>query len=393
MSNGLSSRLCALQCLNAVFDNAHALDASLDKFSKKLDLSPQDKSFTHALCGFVLRHKDALQRAVNKAANRKKDITPSTLNTVLLIGTAQIYLMDVPDHAAVDTCVELSKKIKCSKQSGLVNAVLRRLIREDMPDLMPSLPDWLVDTWVRDYGEEAAFAIEQTSLEQAPIGITHKNGTWNLLEGELELSSDEWVQDYASHLPVSLLDDLTGKHALDLCAAPGGKTMQLAAKGANVTAIDISQKRLNRLKENLERTHLEDNVEVVCADILKWEPKRTYDVIILDAPCSATGTIRRHPDLPYIRTQKDIQSLTQLQANLLTHVKDWLSDNGTLIYCTCSIQKNEGEKQIDRFLEKNTCFTRHKVSNHTDWQTENGDIRLLPTYGEMDGFFISILKN
>lgn len=392
MSEGLYSRLCALNCLNAVFDRGESLDSSLEKFAKKLQLSPQDKSFTHALCGFVLRYKYDLQQAINKAANRKKDVSPSSLNTILLIGAAQIYLMEVPDHAAVDTCVEMAKKIKLSKQSGLVNAVLRRLIREDNPDLMPSIPDWLVKTWIKDYDVDTAQGIEQTSLEHAPTGIVNKEDEWSLLDGEFALNDDEWVQDYASYMPVSLLDDLDGRHVLDLCAAPGGKTMQLASKGAHVTSVDISEKRLKRVSANLERTGLNENVEIVCADILKWKPAQKYNVILLDAPCSATGTIRRHPDLPYIRTPKDIQSLTQLQANLLDRVKDWLADNGTIVYCTCSLQKVEGEKQIDKFLEKNNQFTRHKMNEHTQWQTPEGDIRLLPTYGEMDGFFISILK-
>ncbi len=393
MSEGLYSRLCALNCLNAVFDRGESLDSSLEKFAKKLQLSPQDKSFTHALCGFVLRYKYDLQQAINTAANRKKDVSPSSLNVILLIGAAQIYLMEVPDHAAVDTCVEMAKKIKLSKQSGLVNAVLRRLIREDNPELMPSIPDWLIKTWIKDYDVDIAQGIEQTSLEHAPTGIVNKAGKWSLLEGEFELNDNEWVQDYASYLPVSLLDDLTGKNVLDLCAAPGGKTMQLASKGANVTSIDISEKRLKRLNENIQRTGLNKNVEIVCTDILKWKPAQTYDVILLDAPCSATGTIRRHPDLPYIRTQKDIQSLTQLQANLLDKVKDWLSDNGTFVYCTCSLQKVEGEKQIDKFLQNNDGFKRAEIKDHDEWKTAEGDIRLLPTYGEMDGFFISILKN
>jgi 16S rRNA (cytosine967-C5)-methyltransferase len=393
MSEGLYSRLCALNCLNAVFDRGEPLDSSLEKFAKKLQLSPQDKSFTHALCGFVLRYKHDLQQAVNNAANRKKDVSPATLNVVLLIGAAQIYLMEVPDHAAVDTCVEITKKIKLSKQSGLVNAVLRRLIREDKHDLIPSIPDWLVGTWVKDYGVDVAQNIEQTSLEHAPIGIVNKAGEWHVLGGEFALNDDEWVQDYASYLPVSLLDDLNGKHVLDLCAAPGGKTMQLASKGAHVTSVDISEKRLSRLTQNIERTNLHENVDVVCADILKWKPSQKYDVILIDAPCSATGTIRRHPDLPYIRTQRDIQSLTQLQANLLDKVKNWLADDGVILYCTCSLQKVEGERQIDKFLQNNDGFKRAEIKSHAEWQTLDGDIRLLPTYGEMDGFFISILKN
>ena len=364
----------------AVFDGHKPLDESLDKFARKYDLSAQDKSFAHALCGFVLRYKPALQSAVNKAANRQTDLTPSSLNTLVVMGAAQIYLMDsVPDHAAVDTSVTLASLIKCDHQKGLVNAVLRRLIREERPPLRPSLPRWLFKTWEKDYGLGIAKEIETASLQQAKTGVTHKNGEWRIIEGDLNLSSDEWVQDYASAMPVSLLGNLSGKTVLDLCAAPGGKTMQMAAMDANVTAVDISAKRLERLKDNLNRTGLTDQVEVICADILKWSPNHTYDVVLLDAPCSATGTIRRHPDLPYIRTQKDIESLVTLQVNLLDRVKGWVKrDGGQLIYCTCSLQKIEGEYQAQAFLDR-----------HSDCQRLADDVRLMPQNDHQDGFFIA----
>jgi len=395
MSEGLNSRHCALNALIAVFDQQKPLDQSLDKFAAKYKLSAQDKAFAHALCAFVLRYKPALQKLINKGANRNKDIAPSNLNILILVGAAQIYFMDsVPDHAAVDTCVELSKIIRCQKQSGMVNAILRRLIREEKPaDLKPSLPDWLIDTWVKDHGVDVAKEMELASLKEAPIGISNKDGEWSVHSGDFHLSDDEWVQDYASYLPVSLLDGLKGKHVLDLCAAPGGKTMQLASKHAKVTSIDISEKRLKRLHDNLKRTDLQNQVEVICADILKWKPKEQYDVVLLDAPCSATGTIRRHPDLPYIRTHKDIQSLVKLQADLLDRIKNWVKPNGQIIYCTCSLQKDEGENQIEKFLESNKNFRRHEITQHKNYQTNNGDIRLMPNYGDMDGFFISILNN
>ncbi len=395
MSDGLNSRQCALNALIAVFDQQKPLDQSLDKFAKKYNLSPQDKSFSHALCAFVLRYKPLLQKLINTAANRNKDIAPSNLNILVLIGAAQIYFMEsVPDHAAVDTSVKLSKMIRCPKQSGMVNAVLRRLIREGKPnDLKSSLPNWLVNTWAQDYGVDTASQIEQASLSEAKIGMINKTGEWRIMDGDFNLGDDEWVQDYASHIPVSLLDDLNGKHVLDLCAAPGGKTMQLASKHAKVTSIDISEKRLLRLKENLKRTNLEAQVEVICADILKWNPQQQYDIVLLDAPCSATGTLRRHPDLPYIRKASDIQSLIDLQANLLSRVKDWVKDNGLLIYCTCSLQKDEGEKQIESFLSQNKNFIRHSMKQHENYQTPDGDIRLLPTNNDMDGFFISCLSN
>lgn len=383
MSEGLYSRLCALNALNAVFENHKPLDDSLDKNAEKYKLSAQDKSFAHALCGYVLRYKDALQDRVNKQANRTRDIDPPHLNTLMLMGAAQIYLMDgVANHAAVSTSVDLAVRIKCPKQKGLVNGLLRNLIRGDTPSLKSSLPEGLVGLWADDYGDMVAKNIEVASLKEAKIGIANKDGKWSIREAWSDLTPDEWVQDYSSHKPVSLLDeDLTGVSVLDLCAAPGGKTMQLAAKGATVTAVDISEKRLKRLHENLERTKLSDNVTVVCSDILKYKPDQLFDIVLLDAPCSATGTIRRHPDLPYIRGQEDMDELVKLQAKLLDKAKKWVKSNGTLIYCTCALQKAEGEHQIERFLK----------DNPTNFKKQRNPIRLLPHEGDRDGFFITFL--
>lgn len=415
MPEGLKSRLCALNALQAVFDGGKPLDMSLEKQAEKLTLSKEDRAFAHALCGFVLRYRPALQQAVNEAANRQADITPSALNTLLLIGAAQIYLMQVPDHAAVSTCVDLADTIKCSKQRGLVNAVLRRLIREGKQELKPSLPEWLVKTWEADYGVDTAKAIAQASLREAATTVTFRHCEEAVTDEAIQRISPShgllrfarnddkrdiesikgykeglwWIQDFASHYPVSLLPDLSGKTVFDLCAAPGGKTMQLASKGASVTAVDISETRLRRLHDNLERTQLADKVDVVCADLMQWQPDQKADYIILDAPCSATGTIRRHPDLPYIRTHKDMAALVKLQARLLERVKDWLKPAGVLVYCTCSLQHDEGERQIDAFLQRNVNFSR--IAMPSDYQNGSGGIRLLPTYGDMDGFFVSYL--
>jgi len=395
MSQGIYSRLCALNTLNAILDGQKSFDDAFDKYTSKYDLNAQDKSFVHALCGYVLRYKHDLQRVVNKGANRNADITPPMLNSLLLMGAAQIYFMEsVPDHAAVDTCVDLAKRIKCPKQSGLVNAVLRRLLREDLPKMRMSVPSWLIKIWISDYGVEIAKQIETASMNEAPIGISNKDGAWSIhQDGSLDLSPDQWVQDFSSAMPVSLLnDDLKGKHVLDLCAAPGGKTMQLAARGATVTSVDISEKRLKRLHDNLERTNLQGHVEIACANILKYEPIQKYDVVLLDAPCSATGTIRRHPDLPYIRTPRELKTLIHLQHDMLNRAKNWVNDDGVLVYCTCSLQKDEGERQIELFLKNNPKFKRQNIDRYPQWQTPDGDMRLMPHYGDMDGFFIAVLS-
>lgn len=401
MIEGLNSRLCALNTLNDVFNNNKPLDIALDQQATNLNLSDKDKSFTHAICGFVLRFKQSLQVIINEAAERKKDITPQSLNTLLLIGVAQVHLMGVANHAAVDISVDLADRIDCRKQKGLINAILRRLTREKKLTLSPSVPSWLFKTWKEDYGLKTAININQASMKEAKRSITLKDsGKSQILTNTQAIpdikgydTGDWWVQDLSSHLPVSLLGDIKDKHVFDLCAAPGGKTMQLAALGAKVVAVDSSSKRLERLQENLERTKLTDNVNIVCEDLLKWNPTDKADIIILDAPCSATGTIRRHPDLPYIRAHKDFKSLQNLQHDLLNRAKKWIKPNGIIVYCVCSLQKNEGEKQIDKFLKSNPQFKRQKINQHKNWQTKDGDLRLLPTYGDMDGFFISYLIN
>lgn len=413
---GLSARLCALNALDGVLSHGKILDEVFTVQARKNNLNAQDKAFAMALCGMVLRHKQSLQSVIGLAGNRRKNFSPDNLNTLLLMGAAQIFLMGVPDHAAVDTSVRLSEKIKCSKQKNLVNAILRRLGREkENHDIRPSLPDWLMETWRKDYGADIAPNIEKASLQEARLDLCFKNNfhhdkALSFREGHMRLENNDrqipdidgydagewWVQDFSSATPVSLLGDIHGKTVLDLCAAPGGKTMQLAAKDAKVTAVDISEKRLKRLEENLQRTKLADKVDVVCADILKFKPQAQFDVVLLDAPCSATGTIRRHPDLPYIRGEKEIKDLVILQQKLLNHVVDWVNDGGTLVYCTCSLQKDEGEHQIVRFLETHTDFERVSYDAYQDWQTEDGDLRLLPFYhedqGGIDGFFISVLR-
>lgn len=390
MREGMASRSAAYHALLAVFKDGMTLDYAMDEQVSRFSLNDQDRAFAYALCTTILRHKPSLQKTINGYARRKNDITPIEVNIIVLMGTAQLLLMQVEDHAAIDTSVTLTEVKGFKNQKGLANALLRR-VQSEQPKVHKVMPKWLYDTWVKDYGEQNAKAITKASLNDAPIGVVHKNGTWEKVD-KLTLTPDVWVQDYASHLPVTLLGDITDKHVFDLCAAPGGKTMQLASKGAKVTAVDISSSRLKRLNENVERTGLSDNVTTVCADLLKWNPEVQADIVVLDAPCSATGTLRRHPDLPYIRTLKDVKSLVALQYDLLNRTKKWVKDGGVLLYCTCSLQKDEGEHQIDRFLKSNLQFERVKIDSYPDGQTAEGDIRLLPSYGDMDGFFIALLR-
>ena len=278
MNDILNARLCAFHALNAVFENRKPLDQSLDYFGTKYDLDARDRGFAHSLCGMVLRHKPALQAHINRAAKRKRDVSPIQLNTILLMGAAQLWLMQVPDHAAIDTAVTMAEQNGLKKQKSLVNAVLRALQSTSKPDIKPSIPKWLYELWALDYGVQTAKVIAKASAQEAALSLTNKaTGENKPFIGKTSVTDIDrfddgawWVQDFASHLPVTLLGDIKRKTVFDLCAAPGGKTMQLAAKGADVTAVDLSDHRLSRLAENLARTGLSQHVQTICANLLKW---------------------------------------------------------------------------------------------------------------------------
>ena len=284
---------------------------------------------------------------------------------------------------------------------------------------MPRLPKWLRGPLVEAYSPEIVAAMEAAHFRGAPIDVTLKSGSVPaentpvgtlLPTGSVRLSDpgqvsalpgydagDWWVQDAAAALPARILAPQPGEKILDMCAAPGGKTLQLAAAGADVTALDISDSRLARVRENLARTGL--TAKVVAQDALDHQGK--YDAILLDAPCSATGTIRRHPDLPHAKDGSDFLSLIELQARMIDHALTLLNPGGRLVFCTCSLLPDEGECQVDEAL------TRHKTLK-TDpgaldipgvdpaWKTEEGGLRLRPDYwpdqGGMDGFYIACLR-
>ena len=276
--------------------------------------------------------------------------------------------------------------------------------------------------WIEDYGLRVAAEIARANLIEAPLDISIKNeadrnhwgsafqaseigcGTLRRPSGgrvsELEGFQDGqwWVQDASAALPARLFGDLKGRRVIDLCAAPGGKTMQLAAQGAHVVALDRSASRLSRLKDNLERMDLKDHVEVIVADAASWKPQNQADFILLDAPCSATGTVRRHPDVLPLKSERDIERLVQVQRSILENAFDMLAPGGVLIYCTCSLQKAEGEHQIQHFLSTHNnaskiAISPQEIGRMEEPVTEDGDLRILPyhcaAHGGMDGFFVS----
>ncbi len=429
IDNDLMARQCALMLLSKVLDQRTALDIALDQSEEFVNLETRDRAFTRMLLTTTLRRLGQIDDLINHALDRPNSIKTNIVHHILRLGVTQLFFMETADHAAVDTSVRMTENVGMDGQKGFVNAVLRNLTRKGVERIKQqdgarlNTPDWLLKLWVQDYGLSGAAQIAEANMVEPPLDITVKNfadrpywgntlqaselstGTLRRVIGgnirELDGFDDGkwWIQDAAAAIPAQLLGkDIAGQTVLDLCAAPGGKTLQLAAMGAHVIALDRSAKRLKRLEENLERMGLKENVRVETADAGVWSPPEPVNYILLDAPCSATGTIRRHPDTGYLKTTKDLEGLISIQERLLSHAAQMLKVGGVLVYCTCSLQKDEGEHQIKKFLSTNTHFERipiapHEIGDYIELINENGDLRILPHHlssqGGMDGFFVS----
>lgn len=421
----LSSRVIALDVLQAVVRKNQALDETLARHPELSKLEKRDRAFVHALVACTLRRLGQIDDAIKRCLEKQSDVKAPVMD-ILRLGVAQLLFLGTPHHAAVDTSVELAAAGNPTRPyKGLINAVLRRLTREGEAVVKTqdaarlNTPDWLWLSWRQAYGTAKAREIALAHLGEALIDLSVKSDaegwaqklgakllpTGSLrLDGSIPIQELEgfaegawWVQDAAAALPARMLGDVQGKRVMDLCAAPGGKTLQLAAAGGRVSAVDRSEKRLERLKENLVRTKLE--AAVFCADAQTCKLGEKADAILLDAPCSATGTIRRHPDVQRLKTQEDVNRMAMLQARLLDHTaSDLLADGGTLVYAVCSLQPEEAEKQIDLFLERTPPFTRKpmtadEVGGAGELITEKGDIRCLPCHwpdlGGLDGFYVA----
>lgn len=428
----LSARAAALDLLGKVLGERQPLDAMLDTQDSYKALPSRDKGFCRMLVSTALRRLGQIDLVI-RACEDKPGSAQSipVVQNILRLGAAQILFMNVPDHAAVDTCVRLIEACKMERQKGFVNAVLRNLARNGrellsrQDETRVNTPDWLLKTWIEDYGLKTAAEIAQANLAEAPLDITVKDPqslqywagvlqasvmptqTLRRLSGgavwELPGYDDGmwWVQDAAAAIPARLLGDVAGRTVVDLCAAPGGKTAQLLSMGAQVMAIDRSAQRLKRLEDNLRRLRLEDHIEVQASDAARWHPKDPASFILLDAPCTATGTIRRHPDVPHLKSPADMERLIATQYELLRHAFDILAPRGVLIYCTCSLQKAEGEYQIERFLRETPTAMKlavnpEEIGGMGELLNEHGDVRILPSHratsGGMDGFYIARLS-
>ncbi len=411
--SGLPTRRAALRLLDTVMRMGTPMDQATANATK--GLSPPDRALAIAIAQETLRWSVDLDALID---SKTKQPLPDDAKArmVLRLALAQILRLGTPAHAAIATALPLLD----GGPKRLVHGVLGTLLRADasLPEL-PSLPDSVMMRWHPVWGDGMIAGARRALAEPPPLDLALRDpastddwaqrlGGTSLMPGHIRLprgtAVDElegyddgawWVQDLAASLPVRLCRDGTGKRALDLCAAPGGKTMQLSAAGFTVTALDNSARRMERLMANLERTRL--NAERVNADVMDWQPKLQYDAVLLDAPCSATGTMRRHPDVLQRIDIKQINNLAAIQSAMLDRVVEWVKPGGTLVFATCSLEPHEGEAQAEAFLAKHRGYatqaaTADELPEGVQANTQ-GHIRTMPPMlaeqGGLDGFFVA----
>ncbi len=415
-NDGMRVRIWVIEAAHSIMMQQAGLDGALEKLRKIRDISPQDKAFAQHLLRLMLKNKtqyaELLQQFLQASSNM-----PSLAMIILYAGVAQIHHMNVPNYASVNTCVELAKHYRLGKIAGLVNAVLKKAVSAKLCEHdLQDAPEWLRNRLSHDYGEEVAAQIWRASLDDVnyvDLSFKHQPNMQGLHiagqslrmqdAGRIEEiqgydDGDWWVQDLAASLPIfGAKHLLSGAKAIDLCAAPGGKTMQLAAFGAEVVAVDRSAKRLELLKENLRRTNLQAVVQHL--DLLKNNDELSgapYEFVVLDAPCTATGTLRRNPDILYQIGDDDVVKLCAVQAQLLHVASDMVASGGYLLYVVCSLFRCEGEAQIEAFLKENKDFKVAQFILPSDVLNEAGQMRTLPHFysqhGGMDGFFAALLQ-
>jgi 16S rRNA (cytosine967-C5)-methyltransferase len=402
------------------------LDDAIEDNLAMAELSARDRAFARLLVATVLRRLGQIDTLIGGCLNTPLAPRAAIIHDVLRLGIAQLLFLRTPPHAAVATSVDLAHVRGFLSHKGLVNAVLRRLSVEgsDRVDAQDAArlntPDWLWHSWSRAYGEDRARAIALAHLKEAPLDLTLRaeepteDESWcerlqamKLPTGSLRRAGGGsvtalpgyaegawWIQDAAAALPVRLFNGVAGSEIVDLCAAPGGKTAQLAKAGARVTAIDRSARRLDRLVTNLRRLGLP--VAALTADALTWRPDHPVDGVLLDAPCTATGAIRRHPDVPHLKQPEDVARLAVVQENLLRAAVDIVRPGGTVVYCTCSLEPEEGPERVAALLRSGAPVEHRpiepaEIGAPPEWVTPEGDLRTLPCHlaehDGLDGFY------
>lgn len=431
---GLEARRTAARLLGAVIDAHTPLDALTDNehgHPQYLALEPRDRALVRAILASALRHRCTIEKLIGRRLDRPLPPNAHSLSHILHVGAAQILFLDVPDSAAVDLAVTQAKADpRAARFSNLVNAVLRNIARRKHElakalETTQDAPAWFAGRLKEIYGREETDTILKAHRVEAPIDFTVKSdpalwaerlGGRVLPNGSVRLDRLSasvpdlpgfsegawWVQDAAATLPARLLGDIEGLWVADLCAAPGGKTAQLALEGAKVTAVDLSASRLKRLKSNLDRLSL--SAEIVRADVLKWEPERKFDAVLLDAPCSSTGTVRRHPDVPWTKTPEDVAKLADLQRRLLAHALTLIHPSGMVVFSNCSLDPSEGEELVQELLAKRSDVAvdpilPEELPGAEHFVTAEGFLRTTPALtgadgqlDNIDGFFAARLR-
>lgn len=428
LSSSVLTRRAAAGALTAIVTEQEALESALERQVDYNGLEPRDRAFARVILATTCRRQGQIKAAL-KPFLRKAP--PTNVMSVLETAAAQILFLGTPAHAAVgETVSVLKSRGKTKGFASMGNAVLRQVV-EKGPKLAAmvaprdNLPGWIRGSWEKAYGRAELRKMSLQLMKEPGLDISVKSGVASWAEklggaviGPQTLrlpeighvaglegfdSGEWWVQDIAATLPVSILashmETISGKSVMDLCAAPGGKTLQLAAMGADVTALDKSEHRLKRVHENLERTKL--SADVICADALEWDTDKQFDAVLLDAPCSATGTFRRHPDVLLNRSPKDVHQLVKLQDKLLHKAASLVKPGGHLVFATCSLQPQESSPRITRFLAELPDFrlipvTEAKGLSLPERVFEGGMVRTLPSdllpEGGMDGFFIASMR-
>ncbi|MGZ5938180.1 MAG: RsmB/NOP family class I SAM-dependent RNA methyltransferase [Rhizomicrobium sp.] len=424
MSEGIPARAAAQSVLSDVLRKKRPLDAALEGLGH---LPPRDAGFARAIASETLRRLGQIEALVRQFVPKAPPPHKAgpTLE-ILYAGVCELLFLNVAAHAAVDAANRLAQAdSKALHFKSLINAVLRRISREgkailesqDAPRL--NTPDWLWQRWCDTYGEETARAIATAHANPAPIDLVLKDRAFAAQLGEAVLFDNVvrltdssrvedlpgfsdgawWVQDAAATLPVRMLGDVAGRTVIDLCAAPGGKTMQLATLGAHVIAVEREADRLQRLAANMERTKLP--ASLIQSDARDFKPDALAPFVLLDAPCTATGTIRRHPDLPWIKSASDVTYCEQAASELLSVAAEMVEERGLLVFAVCSLEREEGIEQIESFLRRRRDFVREPVAatelfGHGEWISVEGDLRTLPCHlpdkGGMDGFYAARLR-
>lgn len=423
---GIAARTAAVSAISAVLRRRVPLERASAELIDSGPLQPRDKGFARALAIESFRRLGQIEALIRKFVTRppaphRAGMTPE----ILIAGACELLFLKTPAHAAVDAANRLAQADQGAVHfKPLINAVLRRIAREGEAIMSAqdpaalNTPDWLWPRWLSAFGEATARAIADIHMNIPPLDLGFAGASIPEISGGIELAPGRlrlnrggrveelpgyadgrwWVQDFAASLPARLLGDVAGKRAIDLCAAPGGKTAQLCAAGAQVTAVDVSPERVGVLRKNLCRLNL--NAEIIAADIREWRPPQSAPFVFLDAPCTATGTIRRHPDLPWVKSAADIDICAALQQELMDAAAEMTAPGGILIYAVCSLEAEECVEQTASFLRRHEEFRREAVvpSEVFDalFVTSDGDLKTLPCHwavkGGMDGFYAARLR-